>query len=89
VRSDPATTIELCAPCIRQPTPIDIMSKKRPVQLKVWMECPSCGHLDKLTREFELPVNEATPRVEKVAGPCERCARPAYMVFQRTVPRIH
>jgi hypothetical protein len=49
--------------------------KEQSAQLKVWMECPRCGRINKLTREFRLPVREASPRVERVAGPCELCVR--------------
>lgn len=65
------------------------MSKERPAQLRIWVECPRCGCIDKLTREFQLPINEAGTRVEKVGLPCERCATPAYMYFERTVSNIH
>jgi hypothetical protein len=72
----------------RQET-LDKMSKKQPARLRVWVECPKCGSIDKLTREFQLPVGEADTRVEKVGFPCERCAMPAYMYFERTVSSIH
>jgi hypothetical protein len=65
------------------------MSKERPAQLRVWVECLRCGSMDKLTREFQLPIGEADTRVEKVCFPCERCAMPAYMYFERTVSSIH
>jgi hypothetical protein len=60
-----------------------------PVQLNARIDCPNCGRIDKLNREFNLPESEANPRIEKIAGPCERCASPAHVVFERTVLSIH
>ena len=65
------------------------MSKTRPAQLKVWVECPRCGRTDKLTREFQLPIREAGARIEKVCFPCERCGTHAQMIFERTVLKLH
>ncbi len=63
--------------------------KERPAQLRVWVECPQCGRTDKLIREFQLPIREVGTRIERVAFPCEQCATPVYMYFERTVSSIH
>ena len=65
------------------------MWKTRPAELRVWVECPRCGHTDKLTREFPLPIRETGSRIEKVGFPCERCGKRAQMIFERTVLNIH
>lgn len=70
-------------------TTMPLRCRKRSAQLKIWVECPRCGSTDKLTREFQLPLSEASTRVEKVGFPCERCAMRAYMVFKRTVTDVH
>ena len=58
-------------------------------QLRVWIDCPRCGRVDKLTRDFRLARGDAGSLLEKVDFACERCGEPATMHFERTVSAIH
>ena len=58
-------------------------------QLKVWIDCPACGRLEKLAREIVLPPDLATPMLEKTGAVCERCRGSAVMYFERSVGRLH
>jgi len=65
------------------------MPNEQPAQLRAWVECPTCGRIDKPTRDFYLPAGEAGPILEKVRLACERCGEPAYIYLLRTVANIH
>jgi hypothetical protein len=65
------------------------MSNELPAQLRVWIECPSCGRIEEPTCDFRLPAGEAGPMLEKVGLACERCGEPAYIYLQRTVSNVH
>lgn len=69
--------------------PCGAMAKELPVELKVWVDCSRCGRVERLIREFRLPLDEATSRLEKVTCPCEQCGVAAYMYFQRSLFHIH
>jgi hypothetical protein len=61
-----------------------------PVQLNAWIDCPRCGRIDKLSREFRLPKDIAGPMQLKVPFCCERCRlAAAFLYFDRTVSTIH
>jgi hypothetical protein len=64
--------------------------KTVPVQLNAWIDCPRCGRIDKLSRNFRLPKDIAGPMQMKVRCRCERCRRAAaFLHFERTVSTIH
>jgi ribosomal protein L37E len=65
------------------------MSNELPARLRAWIECPRCGRIDKLTRDFRLPKHGAGPMLEKVGLACERCGEAAFIYLQRTVCNIH
>ena len=46
-----------------------------PVELNAWIDCPRCGKIHKLSRDFRLPEQIAGPLHEKVRYRCERCGR--------------
>ena len=58
----------------RQPSHEDwvMMWTELPAQLRAWVECPRCGRMDKLVRDFRLPAGETSPMLEKVGLACER-----------------
>jgi hypothetical protein len=60
-----------------------------PMQLRVWIDCPACGRLQKLARELWLPSELATPEFLKTCAVCDRCRGAAVMCFERSVGRIH
>jgi hypothetical protein len=66
-----------------------MMSNRLPAELRVWIDCPRCGCIDKLTRDFRLLKGDNGPLFEKVALTCEGCGQPAYLCLQRTVSNIH
>jgi hypothetical protein len=65
------------------------MSNDLPAQLKGWIDCPRCGRIEKPTREFRLPKDNAEPMLEKLQFPCQRCGSDAVFYIQRVVSNIH
>ena len=64
--------------------------KSVPVQLNAWIDCPRCGRIDKLSRDFRLPKDIAGPMQITIPYRCERCRRAAaFLHFERTVSTIH
>jgi ribosomal protein S14 len=64
--------------------------KTVPVQLYAWIDCPQCGRIDELSRDFRLPTDIAGPMQLKVRYRCERCGRAAaFLYLDRTVISIH
>jgi hypothetical protein len=58
-------------------------------QIRVWIDCPACGRLDKLVREVDLPSELGTPALESACAVCDRCHGLAVMCFERKVSRLH
>ncbi len=58
-------------------------------QIKVWIDCPTCGRLEKLVRDVRLPLELVTPMLEKTCAACERCRGIAVMCFERGIRRVH
>jgi hypothetical protein len=46
-------------------------------RLTTWVDCPQCGRLDKLSRDFRLPTDISGPMQLKVRYRCERRGRAA------------
>lgn len=47
----------------------------RPVVLIAWIECESCGRIDKAAHEFNYPADMAEGMQLFVWIPCERCGQ--------------
>jgi hypothetical protein len=61
-----------------------------PLKLNAWIDCPLCGRIDKLSRDFRLPKDIAGPMQIKVQFRCERCGTAAACLYlDRTVSSIH
>jgi hypothetical protein len=58
-------------------------------QIRVWIECPSCGPCQKLEREVDLPFEVITPTLERTDAVCDRCHGLAIMYFERRAARLH
>lgn len=62
---------------------------KSVAQIKVWIDCPACGRLDKLSREVVLPLEVSTSMLERTCAVCERCRGISVMCFERGIARVH
>ena len=60
------------------------MDAGRPATILAWIECESCGHIDKEVREVNYPANLAEGELF-VWSPCERCGRQAKLHLKREV----
>ena len=50
----------------------------RPAILISWIECESCGHIEKAAQEFNYPADTAADDEHLTVWlPCERCGRRA------------
>jgi uncharacterized protein YaeQ len=58
-------------------------------QIRVWIECPSCGPRQKLEREVDLPFEVITPTLARTDAVCDRCHGLAIMCFERRAARLH
>jgi hypothetical protein len=66
------------------------MSNNIPAEIRAWIECTSCGRIDKPTIAVQIPKDLATPKLEQVCFACECCGAHAIMYLQRAVKlRIH
>ena len=64
--------------------------KLQPMLLRAWIECPTCGHMDRFTKTFPLEAEVATPLTTKAPFICQRCGTDrAWLVMQRTSCAIH
>jgi hypothetical protein len=60
------------------------------LKLNAWIDCPRCGRIDKLSRDFRLPKDIAGPMQLKVTFRCERCGTAAaFLCLDRTISSIH
>jgi hypothetical protein len=57
-------------------------------QIRVWIECPTCGSCQKLEREVVLPF-EANTLLERTGAICDRCRGLAIMCFERKATRLN
>ena len=58
--------------------------------LRAWIECPSCGHMDRFTKTFSLDLEVATPLTTQAPFICQRCGtQRAWLVMQRSPHAIH
>lgn len=65
------------------------MDDGRPVVLIAWIECKSCGRIDKPAHEFDYPADVAQGTQLFVWIPCERCRLPAKLHLKREVKPAH
>ena len=61
----------------------------RPATLSAWIECESCGRIDKQTHDFNYPADMAEGMQLFVWRPCEKCGRLAKLHLQREVMPAH
>lgn len=65
------------------------MDDGRPVVLIAWIECESCGRIDKPAHEFDYPADVAEGMQLFLWIPCEQCGRPAKLHLKREVKPAH
>jgi hypothetical protein len=65
------------------------MIQRMLAQIRVWVECATCGPYQKLEREVDLPSEAITPMLEKTCAVCDRCSANAVMYFEREGVRLH
>jgi hypothetical protein len=58
-------------------------------QIRVWIECPTCGPCQKFEREIALLLEVITPVLEKACAVCDRCRGSALTYFERKPGRLH
>lgn len=61
----------------------------RPVVLIAWIECASCGRIDKAAHDFNYPADIAGEMEFFVWMPCEHCGRQAKLHFRRELKPAH
>jgi hypothetical protein len=61
----------------------------RPAFLNAWIECESCGRIDKPAHEFNYPEDMAEDASLFVWMPCERCGRQAKLNIRREIKPAH
>jgi len=61
----------------------------RPAFLNAWIECESCGRIDKPAHEFNYPEDMAEDASLFVWMPCERCGGKAKLHMRREVKPAH
>ena len=57
--------------------------------LTVWIDCPTCGRFQKLSRELRVPLELAAPVFERACAVCDQCGGAAVMCFERQARRVH
>ena len=55
----------------------------RPAILIAWIECESCGRIDKAAHDFNYPADMASDMALFVWLPCEQCGRLAKLHMRR------
>lgn len=55
----------------------------RPVVLTAWIECESCGRIERPTHDFNYPADMAEEMELFVRIPCEQCGRLAKLHMRR------
>jgi hypothetical protein len=63
------------------------MEKGRAATLLVWLECATCGRIDKAARGFTYPADLAEDVQLFVWQPCDRCGNMAKLHMKRTLKR--
>ena len=64
--------------------------RSKPVHLRGWVDCPTCGRIEKLSMDFHLPADAAALMRERVGFACERCGtHNAFLVLERTTINLH
>jgi hypothetical protein len=61
----------------------------RPATLIAWIECGSCGRIDKSAHDFNYPADVAEGMQLFVWLPCERCGQQAKLHLKRQVKPAH
>ena len=65
------------------------MDNGRPTTLIAWIECESCGRIDKAAHDFNYPGDIAAGMQLFVWIPCERRGRQAKLHLEREVKPAH
>jgi len=65
------------------------MDPGRPATLIAWIECDSCGRIEKPAHEFNYPADIAEGMQLFVWIPCEQCGRMAKLHLQREIKPPH
>jgi hypothetical protein len=63
------------------------MDYGRPAAILAWIECESCGRIEKPAIEFNYPAHMAEDMQLFVWMPCERCGRRSLSLCSRWLPR--
>lgn len=58
-------------------------------EIRVRIECASCGRTDKPSAPIRIPAELAFEAREKVCMTCEHCQGHATMYLQRALTRLH
>jgi hypothetical protein len=61
----------------------------RPAVLVAWIECQSCGRIEKPAHEFNYPEDMAEDASPFVWMPFERCGRQAKLHIRREIKPTH
>lgn len=61
----------------------------RPAVVIAWVECETCGRIDKAAHEFNYPAELAEEMELCVGLPCEQCGQQAKLHLQREIKRAH
>jgi hypothetical protein len=77
------------SPAIEIAPRVSGMDAGRPATLLAWIDCESCGRIDKPAHEFNYPEDLAEDAQLFVWLPCERCGRQAKLHLRREVKLAH
>jgi hypothetical protein len=66
----------------------DSMSENFPAEIRAWIECVQCDYVEKPTILVRISPDIASPKLEKVCVPCNRCGAHAMLHLQRAVWRM-
>ena len=61
------------------------MNSGRPATLFIWLECETCGRIEKSAHEFNYPADMAEDMQLFMSMPCDRCGRPAKLHMKREI----
>jgi hypothetical protein len=65
------------------------MEAGRPSTIVAWIECESCGRIEKAAHDFHYPADVATDAELWVWFACEQCGRQAKLYFRREIKPAH
>jgi hypothetical protein len=64
------------------------MNDNQLAEIRVWIECARCCRIERPTLSVRVPPVTASPKLEKVSVPCDRCGAQAMMYLQRAATRM-